>query len=449
MGLVLMDGRELHRVGVLAEILDGGRSVASGAALLGLTARQTRRLVEKYRTRGAPSLAHALRSRPSNRRRPAALRDQVLTLIRTQYQGYGPTLASEQLLERHGLRVPRETLRGWMRAAGLWLTRAQRRTFHQSRPRREHSGELVQIDGSEHRWFGPEHPSCTLLVFIDDATSRLMQLRFVPSESTHSYFAALEGYLTTHGCPVAFYSDKHTVFRVAKPDAIAGQGMTQFGRALAELNIEIICANSSQAKGRVERVNRTLQDRLVKELSREGIITIEAGNVFLPAFVERFNTRFAVPPARPGDLHRPLKVTLARLRDVLCRREMRYVGQQLQLSWQRKLLILERNALTETLAGKHVELFDFGDGRAEVRWNGVSLPYVTFEKDQRVTHAAVVENKRLSEALAMVREMQAKALPVPRIRTSSERAGYVPRKRPRGCPLMSQQHRNRSLGGAE
>ncbi|MBB5696619.1 hypothetical protein [Muricoccus pecuniae] len=131
------------------------------------------------------------------------------------------------------------------------------------------------------------------------------------------------------------------MFRVAKADALAGQGMTQFGRALAELIIEILCANSSQAKGRVERANRTLQDRLAKELQREGIFTIEEANRFLSGFVERFNTRFALPPARPANLHRPLKIPLSRLRDILCRREFRYVGQQLQLSWQRKLLTLE------------------------------------------------------------------------------------------------------------
>ncbi len=152
---------------------------------------------------------------------------------------------------------------------GLWLSRKQRRTFHQPRLRRESLGELVQIDGSQHRWFEDRAEPCTLLVFIDDATSRLMQLRFVPSESTSSYFEALQGYLESHGCPVAFYSDKHSVFRMNR-DAAGGQGMTQFGRALAELNIEILCANSSQAKGRVERANRTLQDRLVKELRLAG-----------------------------------------------------------------------------------------------------------------------------------------------------------------------------------
>ena len=269
-------GRELHCAGVLAEIADGSRGITSGAALLGRTTRHVRRLIKRDRVRGAAGLAHGHRERPSNRSRPAEQLAEALRLVRAHYQGYGPTLASEMLLERHGLRVPRETLRAWIREDGLWLTRAQRRVFHQSRPRRDHLGELVQIDGSEHRWFGPDHPACTLLVFIDDATSRLMQLRFVPRESTRSYFEALQGYLTTYGCPVAFYSDKHTVFRVSKADAVASQGMTQFGRALAELNIEILCANSSQAKGRVERANRTLQDRLVKELHLEGITTIAA-----------------------------------------------------------------------------------------------------------------------------------------------------------------------------
>ena len=198
-----------------------------------------------------------------------------MELVRSRYADFGPTLATEMLLERHSIRVGRETLRRWMVAEGLWLSRKQRRTFHQPRLRRECVGELIQIDGSEHRWFEDRGAPCTLLVFIDDATSRLMQLRFVPSESTNSYFEVLQGYLEAHGCPVAFYSDKHSVFRVQRRDAKGGQGMTQFGRALAELNIEILCANSSQAKGRVERANRTLQDRLVKELRLAGICDMD------------------------------------------------------------------------------------------------------------------------------------------------------------------------------
>ena len=174
-----------------------------------------------------------------------------------------------------------------------------------------------------------------------------MQLRFVRSESTDSYFEALQGYLEAHGRPVAFYSDKHTVFRVGRQDAKGGSGMTQFGRALAELNIEILCANSSQAKGRVERANRTLQDRLVKELRMAEICSMEAGNVFLPGFVERFNKRFAIPPAKTQDLHRMLNVPASRLKDILCHREQRYVGQQLTLSYDRKQIILERSDVAD------------------------------------------------------------------------------------------------------
>jgi hypothetical protein len=183
-----------------------------------------------------------------------------------------------------------------MTEEGLWLSRKQRRRFHQPRLRREHFGELVQIDGSEHRWFEDRGPRCTLIVFIDDATSRLVALRFVPSESAFAYFETLKDYLANHGRPLAFYSDKHSIFRVSKPQAEGGQGMTQFGRALSELGIEILCANSSQAKGRVERVNRTLQDRLVKELRLEEISTLEAANSYLPGFVARASTIVLQPP---------------------------------------------------------------------------------------------------------------------------------------------------------
>ncbi|MBO1358806.1 ISNCY family transposase [Acetobacter sacchari] len=432
MGLVLMDDRDLRRVGVLAEVLCGSRTTASAADLLGITTRQTRRLLERLRDRGAGGLAHGGRGRPSNHRRPESLRAQVLALLRVHYPSYGPTLASETLQERHGLVVPRETLRGWMHADGLWLTRSQRKSFHQSRIRRERLGELVQIDGSEHRWFGPDRPSCTLLVFVDDATSRLMTLRFVPSESTDSYFEALEMYLNAYGRPTAFYSDRHSIFRVARADATGGQGVTQFGRALAELNVEMMCANSSQAKGRVERANRTLQDRLVKELALEGLTTMDQANAFLPGFVERYNAKFSVPPARPEDAHRPLGVASSILRDILCRREMRYVGRQLSVSWKRRLLILERNALTEGLVGKYVEIYDFDGGPLEIRHQGASLPYRSFDKDQRVDQGAVVENKRLSEALALAAEMQAQPRPSPRVKTNSEKGGYVPTGAKRG-----------------
>lgn len=218
----------------------------------------------RYRDGGAPAIADRRRGRHSNNRLPDAVRDHAVDLVRKLYPDFGPTLAAEKLAERHNLRISRETLRNWMRRAGIWVSRAEHLRFQQPRHRREHVGELVQIDGSEHRWFEDRAPSCTLLVFVDDATSRLMELRFVASESTLAYFEALKTYLVRHGKPVAFYSDKHSIFRVSNENVVSGNGMTQFGRALSELNIEILCANTSQAKGRVECAHHTLHDRLVR-----------------------------------------------------------------------------------------------------------------------------------------------------------------------------------------
>jgi len=427
MGWVLMSERDVRRIEVLTEILSGRRTVASAAIVLAISVRQVHRLLIRFREDGGGALIHKGRGQASNHRLTPGVREYALELVRTRYADFGPTLAIEVLLDKHGLKVGRETLRTWMVEDGLWLSRKQRRSFHQPRLRRESYGELVQIDGSDHRWFEQRGEPCTLLVFIDDATSKLMQLRFVPSESTDSYFGALQGYLNDHGCPVAFYSDKHTVFRVNKPDAKGGSGMTQFGRALAELNIEILCANSSQAKGRVERANRTLQDRLVKELRLAGVSDMAAGNMFLPGFVKQFNEKFSVLAAKAENVHRRLNVQASRLADILCHREQRHVGQQLTLAYDRRQIILERSDLADKLAGQYVEIYDFADRPLEVRWKGHSLPYRVFSKDQRVSHTAIVENKRLGHALAVVKAQQ-DIKHMPKVMTNSAKGGYKKRQ---------------------
>lgn len=436
-----MSERELQRIEVLSKVTERKMTTVTAAGVLGLTRRQVQRLLKTFQTDGASGLRHKARGRRSNRQIGDGVRDLALELVRERYRDFGPTLAAEKLAEEHGVSVSRETLRKWMRDDGLWLSRAQRRRFHQPRLRREHYGELIQIDGSEHRWFEGRGPICTLLVFIDDATSSLMQLRFVPSESTFSYFEALELYLTRHGVPVAFYSDKHSVFRVVKAEARSGHGMTQFGRALSELNIEILCANSSQAKGRVERANRTLQDRLVKELRLAGLSDIEGANAFLEDFTPRYNARFARSPARSGDLHRPLTLTAKRLGDILCWRDQRYVGQQLAFSYERKRIMLEQNEISVDAVGKYVDTYAYADGRFEVRWRGHSLPYTVFDKDQRVTHAAITENKRLSAVLAYVKELQDQN--PPKIKSvGKQRSRYTPTGRKPGRRSFFDQSRS-------
>jgi hypothetical protein len=305
--VVSMSKKEFDRLEVLLGVQSGRLRVADACALLSLKRRQVFRLLGGLKHGGATSLVSKRRGRPSNNRLPEAYRDLALSLVRERYADFGPTLAAEKLAEVHGCTISRETLRGWMIAAGLWVDRRHRLPSpHQPRRRRDCFGELVQIDGSEHAWFEDRAQKCTLLAFVDDATSRLMHLRFVASESTFDYFRATRSCLETHGKPIAFYSDKHSIFRVNAKDAAGGDGATQFGRALTELNIDILCANSPQAKGRVERAFGTLQDRLVKELRLVGISTVEAANAWLSGFVEDYNTRFGRTPANAKDLHRPL-----------------------------------------------------------------------------------------------------------------------------------------------
>lgn len=420
-----MSERELNRIEVLSDVVQGRMSAVAAASVLGLSRRQVHRLLKSFQADGPAAIRHKARGRPSNNRIDPAVREFALTLIRERYADFGPTFAAEKLAEDHGLKVSRETLRNWMQDAGIWLSRKQRRTFHQPRRRRDCYGELVQIDGSDHAWFEERGPACTLLAFVDDATSTLMHLEFVASESTFSYFGALERYLAAHGRPVAFYSDKHSVFRVAKQGAKSGHGMTQFGRALNDLNIEILCANSSQAKGRVERANRTLQDRLVKELRLAGVCDMAAGNAILPRFLARHNAKFAKAPLRADNLHRPLNMEPERLREILCFRDERYVTRQLAFSYERQRIILAENDITCALPGKYVDTYEFPDGRFEVRWKGVSLPYSVFDKDQRVSHAAITENKHLSAVLEYIKAEQDKAPPKKR-RAGKQRTRYEP-----------------------
>ena len=289
---------------------------------------------------------------------------------------------------------------------GLWLDRRRRRgRAYQSRYRRDCVGELIQVDGCEHWWFEDRGRQCSLLVFIDDATSRLMQLRFVRTESTFAYFAALREYLEIHGKPVAFYTDKHVVFRVNKRDARRGDGMTQFGRALHGLNIDLICANSSYAKGRVERAHKTLQDRLVKELRLAGVNDIDAANAFLPAFMAQRNVRFARAPANGKDLNGSL-AQRDDLDEAFTWRETRTVTQSLTLHYDRMVYVLEQTTAALAAARKTSEVVEYSGGRIVVRHDGADLAYRLFDKEPRVDQTAVVENRFFGPLLAQIRENQ-------------------------------------------
>ncbi len=406
--LITMSQKELHRLELIQRVRGRSLTVVEAAALLRLSRSQVHRLLQAYDLAGADGLVSKKRGRPSNRRHSEDFRNLVLDLVREHYADFGPTLAAEKLLERHRIAVSKETLRQWMMEAGIWVSRRERKKrVFQPRGRRDCFGELVQIDGSLHWWFENRGPKCALLVYIDDATGKLLHLRFAGSENTFDYLHATKAYLQQWGKPIAFYSDKHGIFRTthaSKKDRTSG--LTQFGRALYELNIDIICANTPQAKGRVERANQTLQDRLVKELRLRGIDTIAAANAYAPEFMADFNRRFGKAPRNPKDMHRPFAAH-ENLDGAMCRKEVRKLSQALTLRYDKVMFILDPTDLATALAGKKVLVCDYPDGRLEVTHEGRSLPYRTFDTLRSVHRSEVVENKRLDDMLAVVAEMQA------------------------------------------
>jgi len=334
-----------------------------------------------------------------------------------------------------------------MIAEGLWQDRRHRLPSpHQPRRRRDCLGELVQIDGSEHAWFEDRGPPCTLLAFVDDATSRLMELRFVISESAFDYFRTTRAYLEAHGKPVAFYSDKHGIFRVNRKEAVGGDGVTQFGRALLALNIDIICANSPQAKGRIERAFGTLQDRMVKELRLAGVSSMAAANAWLPGFITAYNMRFGRDPANAKDLHRPL-AQADDLDEILAWREERTVTRNLTLHYDRMMLLLDPTSLARGLVRKKVEVVNYPDGRFAVQFNGATLGFKVFDKIQTVQPGAIVDNKRLSAVLEQVKAQQA-AYP------ARQQRGHIARQRPPnnleapGLPSKGRAPRHRAAAAA-
>jgi hypothetical protein len=398
--------RELDRLKAIQAVVDGDLKPGRAAERLGITVRQIERLVIRYRTEGPIGLVSRHRNRPGNRGLKAPLVEQVVGILREHYGDSGPTLAAEKLRTRHKIVLAKETVRRLQIASGMWIPRKLRPPkVYQPRARRACLGELVQIDGCEHRWFEDRGPVCTALVYVDDATSRLMIVRFAGVESTFAYYEATREYLERHGKPLAFYSDKASIFRINRP-ATGGDGHTQFARALYELNIDGICANTPAAKGRVERAHQTLQDRLVKELRLQGISTIEAANAFMPAFMEDYNGRFAKAPRNEHDAHRPIRPD-ENLDLIFSWRELRKVTQNLTLHYERKLYLLPDIAAHRRLIGKYIDVVQYPNGTIELRAAGAVLPYSTYDKLGTIDQGEIVENKRLGSVLRIAQLVQA------------------------------------------
>jgi hypothetical protein len=377
---IAMSTRERDRLKVLHEVKQGHLRQVEAARRLRLSTRQVRRLERRVAAEGDGGVIHRLRGRPSNRQIASAVEQRVLREVRRRYADFGPTLAAEHLAAS-GMVVSRETLRKWMSAAGLWRTRHCRaQGVHVWRERRATFGELVMMDSSPFRWLEDRGPHLQLIALIDDATSRVWA-RFAEHDSTEENLRTLQGWLQRHGRPISLYTDKNGLFVTSRPvqwqEQLHGQpARTQFGRALAELDIEWIAAHSPQAKGRIERLFETWQDRLVKEMRLAEIATRQQANRFLECtFLPWWQQRFARLPRQPHDAHRRLGRE-HRLEQILSVRQARSVGQDHTVSWEGQRWGLQRQQVCAGLRGARVEIERRLDGTHWLRFRGRYLPLV-------------------------------------------------------------------------
>ncbi len=392
--LLTMSIRELTRLEVMQRLKERHLRQHEASRILGISVRQIKRLFRAYKDQGPPGLISRRRGKPSNNRLDPQVEQKAIDLIYEHYRDFGPTLAHEKLTEKHDLRLSRESVRRIMISEDWWKPkRAKQPETHQMRERRACFGELVQIDGSDHEWFEGRGPRCTLLVYIDDATGQLGELWFVPEETFFGYCEASRHYFERFGKPVAFYSDKHGIFRVNQPRPLGTtSGLTQFGRAMQELEVEIICANSPQAKGRIERANQTLQDRLVKELRLQGISDIDSANVFLSEFRQDYNRRFAVAPRSNHDAHRPLLIN-ENLDIVLTHQENRTLSKNLTIQFNHVIYQIQSKRPDYAMRKAQVTACENAQGEITILYKNNPLAYTIYQKSPR--QAEVVDTKTL------------------------------------------------------
>jgi len=385
-GIIMASQEELRRLHVIQKVLEGVIKQVEAAEILSLSCRHIRRVVKRVRGEGNRGIVHRSRGRPSNRKIPDQLKDKVIKLYRASYKDFGPTLASEKLLERDGVSISDETLRGWLIEAGDWKKARKRRRHRQWRERKGHRGEMVQIDGSHHAWFEDRGPECVLMGYIDDATGGVFG-RFYDYEGTMPAMDSFKRYIRKRGLPLKVYLDKHSTYKSTAKSTIEEEldgvePLSEFERALKELGVEVSHAHSPQAKGRIERLFRTFQDRVIKEMRLRGVETIEEGNRFLEEYLPLYNKRFSVRPREKDDVHRPLPRGMD-LNAILCIKTERTLRNDFTAAHNHKLYQIE----DATKASK-VIVQDRMDGSMIITYQGRALRF------KEITERPIRENKQ-------------------------------------------------------
>jgi hypothetical protein len=397
--IINMSTQEIHRLKMVEQVTQKKLTQKEAAVKLKLSTRQIKRLCKRYREQDAAGLVSLKRGRQSNRTHTSEFKEEVLRLVKTHYMDFKPTFASEKLWQLHQLKINRETLRQWMIEAHIWLGKKRKKCkVFQCRARRAKIGELVQIDGSDHPWFEARGSRCCLLLFVDDATSKIMMARFEKSETTAGYFKAVKDYLKIHGKPKAWYSDRDSVFKLNQSYVPEG-AITQFARAMDMLDIEVIWAETPQAKGRVERMNATLQDRLVKELRLRNINDMESGNQYLPEFIEKFNQQFGVEPVSEINAHE--QIDLSNIDEILSFHHERKLSKNLELSFNNTLYQIQSNQPSYAMRRATVKIIETLEGEIRIYYKGKTLSYKCYKKDLR-KRAGITASKQINTTVNQI-----------------------------------------------
>ena len=368
---VVMSRKELRRLPVIQQVLVKKIRQVEAAGVLGLSDRQIRRLVKRVEREGDRGIIHQSRGRPSNRAMEGKIKARVLSLYQAQYGDFGPTLAAEKLSEREGICLSDETLLLWLLAEGITHFKRRARPHRRWRERKRYCGEMIQMDGSHHDWLEGRGPACVLMGYSDDASGRVFA-RFYAYEGTIPALDSFRQYVRRYGIPMSVYSDKHTTYRSSAKPTIEEQlqgvePQSQFERALHELGVSVIHADSPQAKGRIERLFGTFQDRLIKEMRLAGVKTLEEANRFLARYLPRYNRRFCVPAAQETDLHRPIPAGMD-LGGILCVKAERTLRNDFTIAYEGKLYQIE-----QTLRARRVKVEEHLDGTLRITHQGQPL----------------------------------------------------------------------------
>jgi hypothetical protein len=374
--LITLSKREIERLRIIHRVMGKQMTQVKASELLGITDRQVRNIIGKIQNNGDGAIAHGNRGRVAANKIPAELEARIGGIVKRRYPDFGPKFASEKLEEREGIKVSKEKLRQIMIAKGLWRVRRRRKEVHQWRERKAYYGEMVQMDGSHHDWLESRGPELVFMGYIDDATNRVFGL-FYDYEGVYPAMDSFKRYIILYGLPRSLYLDKDSTYKTTRqPDTdelLRGKvAETQFERACGELEIEVIHANSPQAKGRIERTFGTLQDRLIKEMRLAGVRTKEEANLFLELYLPIYNERFLRVAREEGDLHRPLAKHI-NLREIFCIKGKRTINNGYIVKWRGRMFLIENPSIA--MRRRKVEVMEHFDGEIAIKFNGRYLKF--------------------------------------------------------------------------